>query len=440
VLAAPRLRRIILAYTVNRLGTWMGVVALMVTVFDHTHSALAVAALMFASQALPAVVVPAVIARVEASKRHREITALYVFEAVVTAMLAAVLMWQFSLAAVLVLAAVDGTAALAASALLRAETARAAREHARMHPAEGAAELQLELDAEAERKGNAALNVAFSASYVLGPALGGGAVVAAGAPATLLIDAASFLLCGALLLDLHPSVEEAAGDSVRARLKAVWRHINETRRLRALLLAETIAFIFSVAAGPIEVAYAKATLHAGDSGLGLLLSTWGAGAVIGSLLFSRTSRALAVTLSAGTLAIGAAYVGFAAAPSLLVACGAALVGGAGNGVELPSFISLLQRLAPPRLHGRVMGAFESLGALALAIGFPLGGALVAISSSRAAFVVVGAVTAATAPALLLIGRAARASEQRDATPSQADGAPRVGMGVGHEHATQQPAP
>ncbi len=58
-LRSHRLRRIIGAYTVNRLGTWFGFVALSVAVFDHTHSALAVAALLIWRQALPAFVVPA---------------------------------------------------------------------------------------------------------------------------------------------------------------------------------------------------------------------------------------------------------------------------------------------------------------------------------------------------------------------------------------------
>ena len=77
------------------------------------------------------------------------------------------------------------------------------------------------------------------------------------------------------------------------------------------------------------------------------------------------------------------------APSLALACVAALVGGIGNGVEWPSLISLVQRLTPQRLHGRMMGAVESLGALGLAIGLSLGGALVALSSPRVAFLVVG---------------------------------------------------
>ena len=127
-LESPRLRRILVAFTVNRLGTWFGVIALSLAVFDHTHSAVAVAALLLAGQALPAFVVPAVVTRVEASRRRSELSRLYFFEAAATAALA-VLLWHFWLPAVLLLAALDGTAALAANSLLRAEVARTARDH-----------------------------------------------------------------------------------------------------------------------------------------------------------------------------------------------------------------------------------------------------------------------------------------------------------------------
>lgn len=394
-LSSPRLRRIIFAYTVNRLGSWIGLVALSLAVFDHTHSALAVAALLFAWQALPAFLVPALVARVEASARRRELSGLYVFEALCTAALA-VLLWHFSLPGVLVLALLDGTAALAASALLRAEVAKTAREQVHAAPAiTPAAGHNLEDRAqEAERKANAALNVGFSLSFVAGPAVGGAVVVATGAPAALFVDVGTFLVCGALLLDLHPHVEEAGADSARARLSATWAHINEVGTLRRLLLTEIAALIFIQAAGPIEVTYAEATLHAGEFGYGLLVTSWGAGTVLASIFFARSvRRALGWMLSAGVFMLGAAFVGFSAAPSLALACVAALVGGIGNGLEWPSLISLVQQLTPQRLHGRLMGGVESIGALCLAIGLPLGGALVALSSARVAFLVLGLVSA-----------------------------------------------
>jgi len=381
-LRSPPLRRILIAYTINRLGNWLGLVALSLAVFDHTHSALSLAALLFAWQALPAFVVPAVVARIEASPHRSGLSRVYFFEALVTAGLAA-LVWHFALPAVLLLAALDGTAALAANALLRAEVARVARDEAGVDNQEVA-----------ERNANAALNVAFSVSFVAGPVIGGAVSAGAGVPVAMLIDVATFLVCGTMLLDLRPHVEEV-GSSVRSRLRAAWTHINANPSLRALLVIDTAAFVFIQAGSPIEVPYLKETLHGGDSGYGLFVTVWGAGAVAGSIVFARSgSRALAVLLSTAIIALGAAFVGFAAAPSVLLACIAAFVGGAGNGLYVPSIISLVQRLTPHELHGRLMGAVESLGALAVALGLPLGGTLVAVSSPRSAFLTLGIATLA----------------------------------------------
>jgi predicted MFS family arabinose efflux permease len=438
-LRSPRLRRILAAYTINSLGTWFGLVALLVAVYRHTHSALAVAALVFAAEALPAFVVPAVVAWVEASKRRRELTALYLFEAIATASLA-VLMWHFWLPAVLVLAALDGTAALASSALLRAELARTARDqveadmgaaagpHDGLDSARSEAVLIEERVREAEREAHAARNVAYSSTFILGPVLGGIVVAAAGISTALFIDVGSFLICGALLLDLHPHVEEAAGDSVSTRLRSAWRHINEAPALRGLLLAETVALVFFETAAPIEVTYVEGTLHAGERGLGLLLTAWGAGAVLGSVVFARfVKRPLGGMLGAGTVAIGLAYVGLAAAPSLALACLAAVVGGIGNGLQMPSLISIVQRLTPPNLQGRMMGAVESLGALCRGIGLPLGGVLVALSSPRAAFVVVGVGALATTAALVRL-----APRSRGGSPSPPTDVAKSPPVVGHQ--------
>src|SRR5262249_17357649 len=156
-------------------------------------------------------------------------------------------------------------------------------------------------------------------------------------------------------------------------------------RLRGLLLAEALALIFFESGAPIEVPYAKSTLNVGDRGYGLLLTAWGLGVVVGSVVFARSvRRPLGLLLSAGTLAVGLAYVGFAAGPSLALACTAALIGGLGNGVQWASLISAVQQLTPQHLQGRMMGAVESVGALCPVLGLSLGGALVALSSPRAA--------------------------------------------------------
>ncbi len=443
-LRSARLRRILLAYTVNRLGNWFGMIALTIAVFDHTHSALAVAALLFASQALPALAVPAVVARVEASVRGGELTGLYILEATLTAALA-VLLWHFWLPAVLVLAAIDGTVAIAATSLMRAEVALAARNH--VEAQQGSATQPPEILEEevhaAEREANALLNYAFSATFVLGPVIAGAVVATAGASAALFIDVGTFVICAAMLIDLHSHVEEAEGNSVRARLRAAWNHINEAPTLRGLLLVYLVALFFLEAGAPIEIAYAKATLHVGDRGYGVLVTAWGAGAVVGSVIFARVRRrSLGALLGIGSIAIGVADLGFAVAPSLAFACVAALVGGIGNGLEVPSVVSLVQKLTPQRLHGRMMGAVESLDALGLAIGLPLGGALVALSSPRLAYLTIGLGGTAASVVLLRVslGRVAPVDEGDTNAPPDAHIAALPGDTQPREPVPREPAP
>jgi MFS family permease len=385
---SPRLRRIVLAYTINRLGTWFGYVALAIVVFDHTHSAIAVAALLVGGQVLSAFLVPALVARVESSSAPSRLSALYLFEAIVTAGLALVVSLHFSLPLVLVLVAVDGTAALAASALLRAAAARCARMSvADMAGDEAAREAAGQ---EAERAANAAMNVGFAITFTLGPTLAGITVPALGASTALLIDVASFLICGAFVLDFKPDAEDAGATSVRERLRAALEHIREVPTLRRLLITQTVALTFFTFSGPVEVAYAKLSLHAGDTGYGVLVGVWGLGVTIGSIVFARSAdRSLRMLLSAATLAVGLAYLGWSVAPGLVVASAIGLVGGVGNGVQWASLISSVQRLTPQDLQGRMMGAVESIGAIAPAVGFSLGGAVTALSSPRDAFLVAG---------------------------------------------------
>ncbi len=381
---SPRLRRILLAYTVNQLGTWFGYFALSLGIYDHTHSALAVAGMFVAARGLPALLTPALVASTELFEGRGGLSRLYLVEALAALGLAGLLL-HFWLPGLLVLVAIDGTAALTASALLRATGAHVAAEEA-----EEADDVEV-----AQRKVNAAFNFAFTGTLAVVPLVVGLVVETAGAPTALLINAATFVACAALLGSVRPHAEDADGTSVRARLLAAWRYLNEMPQLRSLLLIEAVAVVFFASVEPVEVLYAKQTLAVGDRGYGVLVDVWGIGMVLGSIVFARAvRRPLGPMLVVGTLLVGLAYLGFAVAPTLAVACAAALVGGAGNGAQWPSLISAVQQLTPKALHGRLMSAVESIGSLCPALGFALGGAIAALSSPRVAMLVAG--VAATA--------------------------------------------
>lgn len=388
---SPRLRRILFAYTVNELGTWFGYVALALGVYEHTHSAIATAGLFVARGLLPALLAPVLVARTERSVRRGRLALLYGVQALLTAALAG-LLWKFWLAGVLVLVTIDGTVAVAATALVRAAAARAGADDARReHAGLSESELQGAVDA-AHREASAALNISFMGALAGGPALAGLLVHAVGGPVALLVDAATFAVCGALLARLRTHIEEIGGDSIRTRLRAVLEHMRVVPALRALFITEAVALVFFASVEPVEVVYAKSTLGAGALGYGLLLATWGLGAALGAVVFARAvRRPLGPMLTGGTLLVGLAYLGFAVAPAIAVACAAAVVGGVGNGIQWPSLISAVQQLTPSALHGRLMSAVGSLNALCPAIGFVLGGSIAAIVSPRAAMAVAGGV-------------------------------------------------
>lgn len=397
---SPRLRRILLAYTVNELGTWFGYVALALGVYDHTHSAIATAGLFIARGLLPALLAPVLVVRVERSRRRGLLAGMYAIEVLLTLALA-FLLWRFWFPGVLLFAALDGTVAVAATAFVRASTARIAAGEVEIQPDDGISTDTRTTD-EAQRQANATLNVAFMVSLALGPAIGGLLVHWVGGPAALVADAFTFGICALMMIGLRTRAEDAEEEgSTLTRLRAAWQHLQTVPVLRILLLTEAVAVVFFASVEPVEVIYVKATLGGGDLGYGLLVAAWGFGAALGAVVFSRSvRRPLGPMLTGGTLLVGLAYLGFAVAPTLAIACAAAIVGGAGNGIQWPALISAVQQLTPAVLHGRLMSVVGSLNALCPAIGFALGGTIAALASPRVAMVVAGVVATCATVAFL----------------------------------------
>jgi len=387
-LKRPAFRRLALSYAVNELGDWLGIIALSVLVFELTDSALATALLFIGTGFLPALLTPLTVARLERPPPRFVLPAIYAAEAAAFGALA-LLAGHFSLAAVVALATVDGALALTARTLTRAVST------AMLEP-------RGEL-----RAGNAILNIAFTGGAALGPAIAGVVVAALGVQTALLLNAASFYLIACILLTKalpqpEPEPETRLSERVRAGLGYVRRHVF----LRRLIVAQSAAIVFFSAVIPIEVIYAKQTLGAGDTGYGLLLGSWGVGMVLGSFVFATLRRApLPLLLFFSTIAIGAGYLGMAAAQTLALACVASAVGGTGNGVQWVAVVSAVQELTSSNMQARVIGTLESASSAAPGLGYVLGGAIASAWSPRATFLVAGVgVMAIVVASTFLLGR------------------------------------
>jgi MFS family permease len=372
-LRRPLFRRLAASYAINELGDWMGIIALSVLVFDRTGSALATAALFLGTRFLPALFAPLLVAQAEKPPPRYALPMIYCGEALAFGGLA-LLVDHFSLAAVVALAAVDGALALGGRSLTRAVVATSL---------EPSGEL---------RAGNALLNVAFTGGAAIGPALAGLAVAGFGVQSALLLDAVSFYAIAWILFTAGamPHAEPEPG-RMRDRVRAGFAYVRRETVLRRLLIAQGLAFVFFAAVLPVEVVYVKETLDSNDTGYGVMLASWGVGMVLGGLLFARLRQAsLAYLLLFSTLAVGAGYLGLAAAPTLAVACAASVLGGAGNGVQWVATISAVQELTVESMQARVMSVLESIGAAMPGIGFAVGGVIAAALSPRMTFLVAGA--------------------------------------------------
>jgi len=383
---APGFRRLAFSYTVNDLGDTFGLVALAVLVLDQTDSALGTTALFVAARFVPAFLAPLLTARVDRASTRMVLGVMYALEALAFTGLA-VLATNFALVPVLVLGLVDGTLAITARGVSRGAIANSLN------------------TVGALREGNAIINALFAASSMIGPVLGGVVTAAAGASTALAIDAGSFAVI-ALVLVAAPLPRAGHSDAPgwAERLREGLRAASERPQLRQLITAQGAAIVFFTLITPIEVVYATRTLDAGTTGYGILLGTWGAGMLVGAWEFARRRKgSMAVMLWLSTAAIGVGYLGMAAAPGIVVACAASVVGGIGNGVQWIAHLTALQERTPDALQARIGGLMESVAAAAPGFGFLLGGLLTEAGSTRLAFALAGIGILLLAP---LLGRAA----------------------------------
>jgi MFS family permease len=365
--------RLLSSYTLNELGDSVGVVALAVLVFDRTGDVAATAAFFMAAKFLPALVAPALTARLDQTALRRSLPGIYLAEALVFGVLAWIAHGSFVLALVLLLGLVDGSLAITARGLTRGAVGTL------LGPAG-----QL-------KAGNAMMNVGFALSSVGGAALAGLLLSQFGLATALLVDAASFLAIAVLIAATRdlPRVE-VQREPWRARLSAGLRFARGQPAIRLLLTGEAVALVLFTIIVPIEVVYAKQTLGASDAGFGILLASWGAGIVIGSLVYLLVKARSSVGLIAvSTAAVGVAYLGMASAGTLAVACGFSVLGGIGNGVQWIVVMTALQEATPRDYQARVTGLLESLGAAMPGLGYVLGGVLASVGSPRTAYAVAG---------------------------------------------------
>jgi hypothetical protein len=263
--------------------------------------------------------------------------------------------------------------------------------------------------------GNSLVTVASFAAIIVGPALAGGVIAAAGPGAAgpgivFAVDAGSYVvLIAAVVLSrrFQPSQPPAGpGQSMLRALRAL-------RRQPAVLGITLLCVAFFGLYGPVEVAlpvYVSQTLHAGPGVLGGYWTLFACGATAGALAASWAQRfglwRVAVAVMIGW---GACLVPFGFTASVAVGFAALAAGGLVYGPFPPLKQTIIQRYSPAGSLAALAGASAILTGPAAPVGMALGGPLVAAIGPADALLASGLATIAAAgfAAALLLIRSAR---------------------------------
>jgi MFS family permease len=391
-------RRLLAAYVLNELAWSVGTLALSLLVYRRTGSAIGSAGFFLCSQFLPALLSPALVARLDRAAVRVVLPTLYAVESLLFGALA-YLTHHFALVPLLILTLADGAIAATARSLATAARIEILRPQGLLH------------------EGNAMGSFGFSGAFMLGPVIGGAVVAAGGTLAALLVNCGLFAtLAVALSITALPGAKADPG-SVLSRLGSGLGHVRSDPVLSRLLLMQAVGLCVFTITIPIEVIYAQHTLNAGAGGYGLLLGVWGGGAVAGSVVYARFRRRSApVLISGSALALAVGFAAMTVAPTLLLALIGSAVAGAGNSVEWVAWRTAVQERTPDRWMALITSLTDSMSMLAPGVGIVVGGLIAQFASSRAAFGVASAGSLLFAVAMPFAFRKARATSRPERRP------------------------
>lgn len=260
----------------------------------------------------------------------------------------------------------------------------------------------------------------FNAARVVGPAVAGATIAAAGVGICFTLNAASFLavLAGLLAMrrsELFPLEGRERPTLLRGSIDGL-NYARREPRVRLLLLMVLVLSVLSFNFHALLPVLASETLAAGPRTFGVITAFFGAGALVGALVSATLARASWRALLAGVAVYGAVQLAIAPLTNVAVACGLLFVSGIAFTVCQANTVSTLQLAAPDHLRGRVLGLYLYAFAGSTPFGGLLVGWLAQTGGTRLAFWVSGGGGLATAGVAAIVLRATPAAR----TPPEAD--------------------
>jgi predicted MFS family arabinose efflux permease len=226
-----------------------------------------------------------------------------------------------------------------------------------------------------------ALNaVQFNSSRVLGPALGGYAMILVGMAGNFFLNGLSFLaVLWALVRIRYPKEKPPARESVLTSLVAGLRYVRGNPQMYVLVWMIGIASLMAMGFLTFIPYFARDQLGAGESGLGWLLAGSGAGSVMGAVTVAWQGRIRhrGAVIALGSAAVMGAIVVFCYSRNFALSEFLMVLEGYGMILTISSVNVAMQTLSSEEMRGRVMSIYGTCF-----LGLPPIGALLAGELSR----------------------------------------------------------
>lgn len=364
--------RIALSRAITFSGGNAAFLALLIVLFEQTHSAALVAAGFVASFGVPALASPVAGLIGDSFDRKRVMITSEMVGALCFLLMAAV------------------TPAPVALIVLRIAASLAA---APFVPASGAALPRLVGRAEELPSANAKIAEAGIIGGLAGPILAAGILLVADAHVVFALNAATFVLSSALLVSISGDFRPVTSDPVKgdpSALAAGFRYLKSHRVLGPVTVGYAIIFFGVGITGPAEVVLNN-EFDAGATGLAAMTAIFSIGGLVGARLgavFAKGNTPPAILTSASAaLAVGFLAVG--AAPLFALVLVGMAVGGAADSVWRVAHEYLVQAETPDSVRSRVLAASEAAELAAMTLGFLCAGVVISLTSAAGAFAIGG---------------------------------------------------
>jgi len=238
-----------------------------------------------------------------------------------------------------------------------------------------------------------ALNgIEFNLARAVGPALAGVLIAALGVGIAFVLNALSFL--GVILVIArwkhHTPRSKLPSETLTGATLAALRYVRYSPGVRVLLFRAAFVIFFASSFWALLPAIAK-SLSGGSLAYGLLLGSFGIGAILGAIVLQRARKTYSVeaVVSAATAAFAAVLLATATIHWLWVLCVFLCFGGAAWTIFMSVFNTLIQHLAPDWVRARVLSVYLLVFQGSVAIGSAIWGFAAGRTSPQTALLASG---------------------------------------------------